>query len=65
MNDNNSEKYLDEAEDLFIKDVERNQNEGTVIHTKYSRRCIKCQVPSWKKIPGIKDLTALNFLPQS
>jgi len=54
MNDieSNSEKYLDEAEDLFIKDVERNQNEGTVIHTKYSRKCIKCQVPSWKKIPG-------------
>lgn len=61
----NSKKYLDEAGDLFIKDVERNQNEGTLIHTKYSRKCIECQLLSWKNIPGkwfgrFELLTAVN-----
>ena len=47
-----NEMQLESASDLLILDIEKNQNEGTVVHTRYGEEEGRCVGGSWKTIPG-------------
>ena len=38
--------------DLLIRDIESNQNEGTVVNTRYGQAGGKYECVSWKNVPG-------------
>jgi len=46
------EMCVDVASDLLIRDVEKNQNEGTVVHTGYGEKEGRCGGRTWKTVPG-------------
>ena len=47
-----NEMQLERASDLLILDIEKNQNDGTVVHTRYGDVEGRCGGRSWKTIPG-------------
>ena len=47
-----NERQLGCASDLLILDIEKNQNEGTVVHTRYGEEEGRGGGCSWKTIPG-------------
>ena len=51
-----NEMQLESASDLLILDIEKNQNDGTVVHTKYGDSEGRCGGRSWKTIPGERIL---------
>ena len=51
-----TEKYLEDAGNLLIRDIERNQNEGTVIQSSYSSVKHRFWPHRWKEIPGMLNI---------
>ena len=51
-----NEMQLESASDLLILDIEKNQNEGTVVHKIYGEGEGRCGGGSWKTIPGERIL---------
>ena len=47
-----NEMQLESPSALLILDIEKNQNEGTVVHTRYGEEEGRCGGGSWKTIPG-------------